>query len=154
LVFLRVPPAELTAKQIETKYQIDAETYPMPAATVWKAVADVLTQGVAKIPPSARLGALIGIGVGLMLEVGRVKTKGKLPLSPVGLGLGFIIPFHTCLSMFLGSFGFWVLGKVFYDKESKVNQFVVQNQEPICAGLIAGGALMGIAVAVIELFLP
>jgi hypothetical protein len=29
----------------------------------------------------------------------------------------------------------------------------VQNQEPICAGLIAGWALMGIAVAVAELFL-
>jgi hypothetical protein len=33
-----------------------------------------------------------------------------------------------------------------------MNQVVVQNQEPICAGLIAGGALMGIAVAVAELF--
>lgn len=30
---------------------------------------------------------------------------------------------------------------------------LTKNQEPICAGLIAGGALMGIAVAVAELFL-
>jgi hypothetical protein len=34
-----------------------------------------------------------------------------------------------------------------------MNQVVVQNQEPICAGLIAGGALMGIAVAVADLLL-
>ena len=33
-----------------------------------------------------------------------------------------------------------------------MNQVVVQNQEPICAGLIAGGALMGIAVAVVTVF--
>jgi hypothetical protein len=34
-----------------------------------------------------------------------------------------------------------------------MNRVVVQNQEPICAGLIAGGALMGIVVAVAELFI-
>jgi OPT family oligopeptide transporter len=154
LVFLKMPPAALTATHLETEYKVNAETYPMPAATVWKAVADVLTQGVENIPHSARLAALVGIGLGLLLEIGRLRTKGKFPLSPVGLGLGCIIPFHTCLSMFLGSFAFWVLGKLFVDKESSVNRFVVQNQEPICAGLIAGGALMGIAVAVAELFIP
>jgi uncharacterized oligopeptide transporter (OPT) family protein len=31
-----------------------------------------------------------------------------------------------------------------------MNQVVVQNQEPISAGLIAGGALMGILVMVTE----
>ena len=34
-----------------------------------------------------------------------------------------------------------------------MNRVVVQNQEPICAGLIAGGALMGIAVAIAGLFM-
>jgi uncharacterized oligopeptide transporter (OPT) family protein len=154
LVFLKMPPSALTATHLETAYEVNAETYPMPAATVWKAVADVLTQGLENIPYSARWAALIGIGLGLLLELGRLGTKGKIPLSPVALGLGFIIPFHTCLSMFLGSFVFWVLGKLFADKQSPVNRFIVQNQEPICAGLIAGGALMGIAVAVCELFIP
>jgi hypothetical protein len=32
------------------------------------------------------------------------------------------------------------------------NRIIVQNQEPICAGVIAGGALMGIAVILIENF--
>ena len=35
-----------------------------------------------------------------------------------------------------------------------MNQVVVQNQEPIAAGLIAGGALMGILVLLIETLLP
>ena len=81
-------------------------------------------------------------------------TKNRFPLSPVAIGLGFIIPFHTCLSMFVGSFLFWVVERLFSSNESRVNRVVVQNQEPICAGLIAGGALMGIAVAVADLFLP
>ena len=125
----------------------------MPSATVWKAVADVLTQGLEKIPHSARIAALVGILLGFGLEIIRLKSHNRFPLSPVGFGLGFVIHFHTCLSMFLGSFIFWLIEKRYPNKESKVNQVVVQNQEPICAGLIAGGALMGIAVAVAGLFL-
>ena len=55
--------------------------------------------------------------------------------------------------MFIGSFLFWLAGLLFPHRESRANQVVVQNMEPICAGLIAGGALMGIAVAVAELSL-
>jgi hypothetical protein len=43
--------------------------------------------------------------------------------------------------------------KLYSSPESRVNRVVVKNQEPICAGLIAGGALMGIALAVADLFL-
>jgi uncharacterized oligopeptide transporter (OPT) family protein len=64
-----------------------------------------------------------------------------------------LIPFHTCLSIFAGSFMFWAAEKLFASEESRVNHLIVKNQEPICAGLIAGGALTGIAVAVAELFL-
>src|SRR5262249_34660160 len=116
LVFLKMPPSALTATRLEATYEVNAETYPMPAATVWKAVADVLTQGISNIPPSARLAALSGIGLGVVLEVGRQITKGKLPLSAGGAGAGFIIPFSTCLSVFLGSSGFWGFGKLFADK--------------------------------------
>lgn len=162
LVFLRMSPQETfvpTAavefeKSADGKTRLNADQYPMPAATIWKAVADVLTQGVSNIKPSAQVAALIGIIVGIGLELLRLRTKNRFPLSPVGIGLGFVIPFHTCLSMFLGSFLFWVFEKRYPDKETKMNQVVVQNQEPICAGLIAGGALMGIAVAVAELFVP
>ncbi len=117
------------------------------------AVADVLTEGVDQIPISAQYAALAGILIGLGLEWLRMGTKNRFPLSPVGIGLGFIIPFSTCLSMFIGSFVFWLAGLLFPNRESKANQVVVQNMEPICAGLIAGGALMGIAVAVAELSL-
>jgi OPT family oligopeptide transporter len=154
LVFLKMPPEQLLATELSVPYAVDAEKYPMPAATVWKAVADVLAEGIHTIKESAQYAALAGILVGMALELWRMLSQNRFPLSPVAMGLGFLIPFHTCLSMFVGSFLFWLVEKVFTSKESKVNQVVVQNQEPICAGLIAGGALMGIVVAVIDLFLP
>ncbi len=49
--------------------------------------------------------------------------------------------------MFLRSFIFWLCGSVWKSKDNWMNKVVVQNQETICAGVIAGGALMGIAVA-------
>jgi hypothetical protein len=55
--------------------------------------------------------------------------------------------------MFIGAFVFWLFEKRYPEKESRMNRVVVQNQEPICAGLIAGGALMGIAAAVAEVLL-
>jgi putative OPT family oligopeptide transporter len=153
LVFLELKPAEAFDPNLTAAYHIRTEQYPMPAATIWKAVADVLTQGIHNLKPSAQWAALAGIVLGVLLEVLRLRTHGRFPLSPVGLGLGFIIPFHTCLSMFLGAFIFWLFQVVYPRPESAANRVVVQNQEPICAGLIAGGALMGIAVAVAELVL-
>ncbi|HEX7446352.1 MAG TPA: OPT family oligopeptide transporter [Pirellulales bacterium] len=154
LVFLKLPPDQLLATELSVPYAMDAKKYPMPSATVWKAVADVLAEGLHRIQPTAQSAALAGIFIGIALEIARMATRGRFPLSPVALGLGFLIPFPTCLSIFVGSLLFWLAEQLFHDKQSRGNQVVVQNQEPICAGLIAGGSLMGIAVAVAELFLP
>jgi OPT family oligopeptide transporter len=152
LVFLKLPPSQLFATELSTPYSID-EQYVMPAALLWKAVADVLAEGIHTIPPSARYAAVAGIIIAIVMEVLRLATKNRFPLSAVAIGLGFIIQFHTCLSIFAGSLFFWVMEKLYPRRESRANQVVVQNQEPICAGLIAGGALMGIALAVADLFL-
>ncbi|MBM4069884.1 MAG: OPT family oligopeptide transporter [Planctomycetes bacterium] len=126
--------------------------FPMPAATIWRGVADVLAEGLHRIPLSAQWAALIGILIAIVFELARIRSAGRFPLSPIGIGLGFVIPFTTCLTMFLGAFVFWMIGRCWNSPESKISQVVVQNQEPICAGLIAGGALMGIIVAVVEVF--
>jgi len=153
LVFLQLSPAEAFNPNLTATYQLNAEQYPMPAATIWKAVADVLAQGLEHIKESARWAAGVCIIVGLVLEGLRLATKNRFPLSPVAIGLGFVIPFHTCLSMFVGALIFWCFEKLYANPESRVNVVVVQNQEPLCAGLIAGGALMGIAVAIADVLL-
>jgi len=141
LVFLKGGPAELVKEQ-----------YPMPAASIWKAVAEVLTEGISKLEVSARWAALVGGLLGLALEGLRLATKGRFWLSGVGVGLAAVIPFNTCFAMFLGSFLFWLAERTFTRPESAANRVIVQNQEPICGGVIAGGALMGIAVILIENF--
>jgi len=141
LVFLQGGPAELVKDQ-----------YPMPAVTIWKAVAEVLTQGLANLAVSARWAALLGGLLGLGLEAIRLATKGRFWLSGVGVGLAAVIPFNTCFAMFLGSLLFWLAGRSFRRPESAAHRIFVQNQEPICGGVIAGGALMGIAVILIENF--
>ncbi|MDW8309697.1 MAG: OPT family oligopeptide transporter [Verrucomicrobiales bacterium] len=141
LVFLKGGPAELVKDQ-----------YPMPAANIWKAVAEVLTQGVSKLPVSARWIALVGALLGIALEALRLLTRGRFWLSGVGVGLAAVIPFNTCFAMFLGSLIFWIAGRACKKPQTTAHRLLVQNQEPICGGVIAGGALMGILVILLENF--
>jgi uncharacterized oligopeptide transporter (OPT) family protein len=141
LVFLKGGPSELVKEQ-----------YPMPAVSIWKAVAEVMTQGISNLSVSARWAVLVGGLLGLALEGIRLATKGRFWLSAVGVGLAAVIPFNTCFAMFLGSLLFWLAGRAFTRPESAANRVIVQNQEAICGGVIAGGALMGIAVILIENF--
>jgi uncharacterized oligopeptide transporter (OPT) family protein len=141
LIFLRQGPQGMVTDQ-----------YPMPSATIWRAVAEILTKGLSNLEPSAAWAALIGILLGLALEVAKTVTRGRFWVSGVGLGLALVIPFNTSFAMFLGALFFWLVERKYPDSNTKANQVIVQNQEPICAGVIAGGALMGIAVVLIETF--
>lgn len=132
--------------------KLTSDEYPMPSAVVWRGVAELLTKGLDQLPVSARWAALAGAVAGVLLELLRMATKGRSLLSGVGVGLAMVIPFKYCLAMFLGSLFFWIAGRTCKDPHSKLHKILVKNQEPICAGLIAGGALMGIAVALLENF--
>jgi uncharacterized oligopeptide transporter (OPT) family protein len=138
-LFLKNNPAGLISDQ-----------YPYPAATVWRAVAEILTKGLSQLPTTAIAAAAIGAVLGIVLEFVRSGSKGKFPISPVGIGLAFVITFQTCLAMFLGSFVFWVLSKIWPKPEQRMNAVFVQNQEAICAGVVAGAALIGVAIMAAE----
>lgn len=140
-IFLKGNPAGLMSEQ-----------YPMPAASIWRAVAEVLTSGLSNLSESARWAALIGAMLGIVLEAIKTKTKGKFWLSGVGIGLAFVIPFNTCFAMFLGSFIFWLCGRCMKESDGFGYKVMVRNLEPVCAGVIAGGAITGILVIVLETF--
>lgn len=125
--------------------------YPMPAATIWKGVAEMLSRGLSELPVTARWAALIGAVFGILLEALKLITRGRFGLSAVGLGLAAVIPFNTCFAMFLGSFLFWLAGRAWKDPANWKHRIFVQNQEPVCGGIIAGGALMGILVTLITI---
>ena len=141
LVFLRGNPAGLISEQ-----------YPMPGAAIWRAVAEVLTSGLDNLSESARWVVLVGAMLGIVLEMIRIRTKGKFWLSGVGIGLAFVIPFNTCFAMFLGSFIFWISVRILKNPAKFGYRMIVENTEPVCAGIIAGGAIMGILVTILETF--
>ncbi|MFM9996862.1 MAG: OPT family oligopeptide transporter [Phycisphaerales bacterium] len=131
---------------------IQSDKFPMPAVTIWRAVAEALTKGLGELAPSVQYAVVVGALIGLALEITRIATRGKFLLSPIGLGLAFVINFQSAIAMFLGAFFFWLMGVGRNRPESAPKSTWIENHEPICAGVIAGAALMGIADAVITAF--
>ncbi len=127
-----------------------SDKLPMPSAQVWRAVAEVLTKGLHFLHPTARLAILVGAILGIALEIANIKTRGRIPLSPVGLGLAFVLPFSDSLAMFLGAFAFWLCGEFLKDPKSLAYRAFVENRETLCAGGIAGGSIIGIVLIVLE----
>lgn len=152
------------------------EKMPVPAAITWRAVAEVLMKGLDFLHPTAKLAVLIGAILGIVVEASKQLTKGRFPLSAVGFGLAFILNFADIWAMFLGSLVFYLLERraASWKRENEPaapaaaaeaeeaapsparNEapkpwYVLgaDNTEAICAGVIAGGALMGIALAVL-----
>ena len=128
-----------------------SEKMVMPGATVWKAVAVVLGRGLSALHPTAQMAVVVGAILGIVLEAVNLKTKGSFPFSAVGLGLAFILPFSTSFIMAAGAITFWLIARYSKKEEGLLNRVAVQNQETVCAGLIAGAALMGILAMAVEL---
>jgi len=62
----------------------------------------------------------------------------------VGIGLASVVQFPDCLSMALGALVFWFLGLRLKDPARTGSRIFVENRETLCAGIIAGGAIIGI----------
>jgi uncharacterized oligopeptide transporter (OPT) family protein len=124
---------------------------PMPGAQAWRAVAEVLTRGLGFLHPSARVAVFVGAVLGIVFEILKKVTRNRFPLSAVGFGLAFVISFSTSFSMALGAILFWLLGK-YYGSRPRGRGFRlwVENQETLCAGAIAGGAIIGILIILVE----
>ncbi len=128
-----------------------SDKLPMPGTQAWRAVAEVLTKGLAFLHPTARYAVYLGGAIGIAFEILKKITQNRFPLSAVGFGLAFVISFHTSLSMGLGAILFWILGRIYRPKEgSRARKLWVENQETLCAGAIAGGAIIGIVITLIE----
>lgn len=133
--------------------KIQSDQFPMPAVTIWMGVAKVLTEGLSKLPSSVVTAVIVASVAALILEVLRIVTKNRLPLSPMALGLAFVIDFKSASCMFLGAFLFWLLGVGRLKEEKAHGNLWVENHEPICAGVIAGASLMGILDILVGVFL-
>lgn len=127
-----------------------SDALPLPGASIWKGVSEVLTKGLSNLHVTAQWAAGIGAVLGIVIEILNKKTKGRFPLSGVGLGLGFVLRFTDAWSMALGTLIFWAARKFFKDKASVGYRAFVDNQETLAAGVIAGGSIIGIILILAE----
>lgn len=119
------------------------EAFHPPATNMWKAVADLLTQGVHMLPTTAVWAIVIGSLVGMILPVTEKlwpKTKAYLP-SAMGLGLAWVVPFQNSLSFLIGAVVVAVWQKV---NRKRSESYAI----PIASGLVAGESLVAAFIAI------
>ncbi|MCC6320320.1 MAG: OPT/YSL family transporter [Phycisphaerales bacterium] len=126
--------------------------FAFPGALQWKGVSDLLSKGIGDLPSSALWVMGIAAVLGVIFEVARMATKNRFPISPIALGLGVVIPPESTMAMFAGSAFFYIMGRLFKkrDESSFGRRLWVDTHEPICAGIIAGAALVGIGDIVVD----
>jgi len=130
------------------------DQFPFPAAMQWKGVAELIAKGVSGLPTSAVVAMAVAAVLAALFEGAAVATRGRFPLSAVSIGLGVVLPPEAVVAMFLGALFFHLMGRRHADPASKGHALWAESQDPICAGFVAGAALVGIGNAVLNAFLP
>lgn len=121
-----------------------SKQFPMPAASAWKAMADLLANGIGELPTSALWAVLIGglIGIALpVIEMRRPDLSRFLP-SAMGLGLGFVVDFSNSLGFTIGAIIAWMWAK---RSAGHAGAFKI----PLASGLVAGESLFAAILAIL-----
>ena len=135
-----------------------SDKFTFPAALQWKGVSDLVTavfgEGAGTLlTPSILWSMAIAAAVALVMEILRIRSDGKFPLSPLAIGLGVLVPPESTFMMFLGALFFWFMARRYEERRDSSGWTLwVDTQEPICAGLIAGAALIGIGDVLLKVF--
>jgi OPT family oligopeptide transporter len=134
--------------------------FSFPSAVQWKGVSDLVTSIFGSgghgtlLTGSILTSMIVGAGVGLVFEVLRLATKNRFPLSPLAIGLGVLVPPESTLAMFGGALFFWLMNRTYQARPGSTGyRLWIETHEPICAGLVAGAALVGIGDTLIRVFL-
>ena len=141
-IFIGTVVSVLAFTLIVTKPEVlGTEQFPAPAAQTWAAVAQALSKGFEAIAPLKVWSICVGGGIGLLLTILPVMfpKRGQLLPSASGFGLAWIFQWYYGVLFFLGAliaFG--------WQKKSKLSaeEFLM----PVASGVMAGGALMGVAI--------
>jgi uncharacterized oligopeptide transporter (OPT) family protein len=151
LYFLLFLPAD--ANGVRSTATIVSEQFAMPSALQWKGVAELIMKGLSGLAPSAIVSMVVAAACAVAIEVAKIATKGRFPLSAVSVGLGVVLPPEATFAMWVGALVFWWAGRRNPTPGTKGHEFWVEGCEPICAGLISGAALMGIGNAIVNVLL-
>ena len=151
LFFLLFLPPD--ANGVRSPASIISEQFAFPAALQWKGVAEIITRGLSGLATSAVISIAVAAIAAFAIEVARILTKGRVALSAVSIGLGVILPPESTLGMFVGALVFWIMRLRHPMPGTQAHEVWVAGLEPICAGLIAGSALMGIGNAIVNVLI-
>ena len=119
------------------------EKFNPPATYMWKAVADLLTQGIHMLPTSAVWAIVIGAIVGVVLPLaGKLFPKAEpwLP-SAMGLCLSWVVVFQNSLAFAIGGVVVALWNKL--NKRTSDLYYI-----PIASGFVAGESLVAALVAI------
>jgi uncharacterized oligopeptide transporter (OPT) family protein len=151
-------PEEAATDKNHLQSVMVTDQFAFPSAVQWKGVSDLVTsifgggQGTL-LTTSIIISMVIACVVGLVFEIARIKSRNKFPLSPLAIGLGVVVPFESTLAMFAGALFFWFMHRRYHEKkESTGHKLWIDTHEPICAGIIAGAALIGIGDVIVKVF--
>jgi uncharacterized oligopeptide transporter (OPT) family protein len=119
------------------------EAFHPPAVNMWKAVADLLTQGVQMLPQSAVWLIVIGSLVGIALPVLERLFPTARPFLPssMGLGLSWVMLFQNSLSFAIGAGLVWIWTRA---RPAQAADYAV----PVASGFIAGESLIAAFIAI------
>jgi uncharacterized oligopeptide transporter (OPT) family protein len=120
--------------------QLLTPEWPAPAVATWKAVAETLGIGLSGIPTSALVAMAIAGVSGIVLALAERSVDGhKLLLVPSGstVGLAFVIPAGTSITLFLGAATASVLHQL-------APRWAARFLLSAAAGLVAGESLFGV----------
>ncbi len=131
--------------------------FSFPSAVQWKGVSDLVTSifgaGGTLLTRSIVISMIVAGVAGLVLEVLRIASRNRFPLSPLAIGLGVVVPPESTLAMFAGAFFFWFMERRYHgEKVSRGHLLWIATHEPICAGIVAGASLTGIGDVLVKVF--
>jgi putative OPT family oligopeptide transporter len=141
-IFIGTLVSVIAFKLIVTKPEVlGSDQFPAPAAQTWAAVAQALGQGLEALAPVKFWSIVVGGLVGVVLTVIPLlfpKQEKFLP-SASGFGLAWIFQWYYGVLFFMGAVIAWGFKK---KSPAQSEEFTF----PIASGVIAGGALMGVAI--------
>ncbi len=119
------------------------EAFNPPATFMWKAVADLLTQGIHMLPVTAVWAIVAGAIIGVLLPLTAKLAPRARPYLPsaMGLGLAWVMPFANSLSFAIGA----VLAGIWSRLHKKASDLYYV---PVASGLIAGESLVAALIAI------
>lgn len=119
---------------------IGTEALPAPAAAPWRAIAAVVTDGRAALPPGALAAALAALVLGAALEL--ASRRFRAVPSAAALGMGFLAPAQYAVAICAGSLAGAAWRRL---RPGSAGALLA----PVAAGAIAGEAIAGAISAAI-----